>query len=40
MRVPKPLAIRPGDYCLATPAVSNGALFIRSQKSLSAAGAK
>ena len=29
-----------GDYCLATPAISDGALFIRSQQYLWAVGAK
>jgi hypothetical protein len=29
-----------GDYCLATPAISNGALFIRSQHFLWAVGTK
>jgi len=29
-----------GDYCLATPAVSNGTLFVRSQHFLWALGSK
>ena len=28
------------DYCLATPAISNGALFVRSQHYLWSLGAK
>ena len=35
------LAVNPlGDYCLATPAISNGALFVRTQHALIALGRK
>jgi outer membrane protein assembly factor BamB len=35
------LAVNPmGDYCMATPAISNGALFVRSQHFLWCVGAK